>query len=334
MTDLTIEVAQYTSARPSPTAASLLRDALLPQEPILAGLAGWDRLDQLFLLLTPLRVVVLRDGRREQRVIPIGFEECTGWEINPGWSSVSFHLGTHRGVVDVGRIDLTAGRQFAFAIDHQASVIGAAGMPADIALISEAFEALAGAVTAARNVGPAGEDAMQRDTATACLELLTPVVRSTGAVTLAMAYALNAWTCMSRPDAAKRGGGVNVRALLTAPTAPADVDAMTVFGQGSPRNRARTLRAAQDVVMAFRASVPVTAPAHQAQYSSLAQQLHERAAALEPAPVLAAAPIATSAGTPTVDVVAQLERLAGLRDSGAITAQEFADLKVKLLAAT
>ncbi len=60
-----------------------------------------------------------------------------------------------------------------------------------------------------------------------------------------------------------------------------------------------------------------------------AQQVQAQA---PPAPVAYAAPVAAPAAVPAVDVVTQLKELAGLRDAGILTEEEFLAQKAKVLA--
>ena len=60
-----------------------------------------------------------------------------------------------------------------------------------------------------------------------------------------------------------------------------------------------------------------------------AQQVQARA---PPTPVASAAPVAAPAAVPAVDVVTQLKELAGLRDAGILTEEEFLAQKAKVLA--
>jgi hypothetical protein len=75
--DVATEIAHATGKRPVGVLASLLDDWLLPQESILAGVAGTQGLDRIFLLLTPLQVLIAREGRQGQ-VTPLAFTEWTG----------------------------------------------------------------------------------------------------------------------------------------------------------------------------------------------------------------------------------------------------------------
>ena len=60
-----------------------------------------------------------------------------------------------------------------------------------------------------------------------------------------------------------------------------------------------------------------------------AQQVQAQAS---PTPVAYAAPVAAPAAVPAVDVVTQLKELAGLRDAGILTEEEFLAQKAKVLA--
>ena len=60
-----------------------------------------------------------------------------------------------------------------------------------------------------------------------------------------------------------------------------------------------------------------------------AQQVQAQA---PPTPVAYAAPVAAPAAVPAVDVVTQLKELAGLRDAGILTEEEFLAQKAKVLA--
>jgi len=73
------------------------------------------------------------------------------------------------------------------------------------------------------------------------------------------------------------------------------------------------------------------AQAEQEQYQQAQQQAQIDAAAQEAAARYAAAPPAAAASAPAIDLVGEIQKLAALRDAGALTDAEFAAAKAKLL---
>lgn len=329
--DVAVDVAHVTGKRPNGMLTSLLDDWLLPREMILSGVAGTEGLDRIFLLLTPLNVLILREGR-QCRVTPLAFTEWTGWELRPSWSGPAFVLATHHGLVELKSVDATRAQQFVFATEHHmTNSVAPDGMFGPGAVIAGAFDTLAAAVMTARGAGPAQEQEVGHLTAVHGARMLAGATRAAGALTLEMAWALLALQQMAEPTRSA-GPGAAVRSLLAAPAPPFDPATCELFTRGSGQDRRAVLIAAQELVRAFSAGVPLQNREAMAVFARLTQQLHDLAA---PVPQLAGE--AHGGHRPALradgDVLAQLERLATLHASGALTEEEFAGLKGRLLAA-
>lgn len=329
MRDIAVEVAHATGKRPGSTLTSLLDDWLLPRETILAGVAGNEGLDRLFLLLTPLQVLILRDGR-QCRVTPLAFSEWTGWELRPAWSGPVFVLATHHGLVELKAVDATRAQQFVYATEHHmANSVAPSGMYGPGALIADAYDNLIEAVLRARGAGPAQEQEVARLTAVHAGTMLAGATRAAGSLTLEMAWALLALTELGAPTGAN-GPGAAIRALLSQGAPRFEPATCELFTVGSEPDRRAVLVAAQELVRVFSAGVPLQDRDAVAVFASLAQQLHDLAT---PVPQISGSPsFAESQAEGGGELLAQLERLATLHRSGALTDDEFAGLKGKLLA--
>ncbi|WP_406832837.1 SHOCT domain-containing protein [Pedococcus sp. KACC 23699] len=316
-----------TGRRPSATLATMLDGWLLPREVIMSGVVGNEGLDRLFVLLTPLQILILREGRA-CRVSSLAFAEWTGWQLYPAWSGPTFVLGTHHGLVELRSVDATHAQQFVYATEHHvASALAPSGLYAPAAWIGQALDALVTAVLTARGAGPAQEFEIGTLVAAQSRDMLAAAVRTAGSLTLEMAWSLFALGEMAGAPPALGGPGNTVRDLLAtwaAPFVPAECELFTV---GSPAGRADVARAAEEVVRVFSAGVPVQDRGAVSVFANLTQQLHDLAT---PVRQLAAPAVIDASGEG--GVLAQLERLATLHATGALTDEEFVSLKHQLLA--
>lgn len=122
--------------------------------------------------------------------------------------------------------------------------------------------------------------------------------------------------------------GLAARTAVVAGTATAVSGAMS----GGQKRKAQAAheqemyRAAQQ-----QAQIDAAAQAAAAQYAAAAQQQADAAAQAQAAAQAAAAAAPPPAAAPAVDVVAELQKLAALKDAGVLTDDEFAAAKAKLL---
>ena len=124
--------------RPSSHAAELLREWLLPEEPVLAALAGSASLQNAWLLLTPTTVMLLRDGGRPTiGVVPLG--QVTGWQVTPTWSGSRVSIESGVGVLDLGQPNESSVGYFIRATEGAYGQLQQ-GVPLYMAPLSELFD--------------------------------------------------------------------------------------------------------------------------------------------------------------------------------------------------
>jgi hypothetical protein len=327
--DLTSDIASLTGARPSRPAVELLHDWLLPQEPFVAGVAGWSGISRVFLLSTPVVLVVVHDGA-EVSLEPLVFSQLSGWELAPGWRGPTFTLGTLAGLVKVSGVDATAAQQLVFAMERL-SQEAPDGAPVSLMPLADAFDELASATLAATGGGPAGEAAALERAARAAMAVCGDAVRQTGGLTMDMGLALSWWSVAAGLDISG-GRGATVRRVLNTTDPATQAADLEVLHVGRDEDRRRTCRALADVVMAFAGSLPLSERTSREVFATAAQRTLDAA---PQAPVelgRALQPPTAPTGGGHNEVVDQLERLAALRSTGAITDDEFDTMKARLLA--
>lgn len=326
---------------------------MLPDEPIRAALYGNQITNQSFLVLTDTVILHLCIGPSECKVEHVtALNELTGYQTSPGWTGAKLRLNTIDGDLVIGGTNPDSAVSFIRAVERAVAEMAGTGVPFNMRKVNSEFDEFVECITTLFQLR-ALSDAFQSDPTRAAAEEI--------ALNLALAveepsendgYVI--WLLLSvfadllgaraytRRDSAiellRQAQESNVeRPLLTVASVVAGasrLDEEAWEREDGPGGRPDWCAALSACASALESIAHMSVPQDvRAALLDRAAEYRELRRALLPPRVLPHPLDDGPAESPdaTANALRGLERLAALRESGAINEEEFAGLKRQLL---
>jgi hypothetical protein len=325
---------------PSGNAEQLLDAWLLPGEPVQAALCGSVGLASTWFVATPLTTFMLRDGM-QATIQSIPFNLIVGWQTHQSWSGdLKFDLNTSEGLFTLSQIKARYAVAFGQAIEGIAATIDEYGLPVDfqpldfeISELTAAFAELLRDDRARRAINDAVPiAAVARDLARA-------LDRSVGdARVVSFGHAILLWILALiaglEPQLSHETRLQRVLALQKAIEEQPEYELVTAMhaaaGADSGHDWPTLMTTFAHTIDACAAWLSAALP------GDVSEALRSEAGLLWTLGTSVPEGEEFTAGAPRPDaddILDRLERLQELRSAGAVTEDEFAQMKAKVLAA-